>query len=417
MMRMPGKCNFVLILALLFRHVMTNNMCIKPSNDEIDKKLAVSQFMVLFEIGLKMCFKECEAYAMCLSINFNRKMLMCELNSQKKNESLLLVDDSDFIYKDLPGIFDYRDKKCGNGSCNQHSKCVQTRSNNSVCIAIGCAEPVPDLKNGQIAEKSFSPPSVTFECNPGHKGVSTNTITCPPGGKWSSLPYRCEPVDCEAIVNDDANMTSRDAVYRIYHDPLTSRDVYCDMTTDGGGWTVIQRRFDGSLNFQEDWEAYKNGFGTPYQEYWLGNDKIHALTSGRNQELRIDMGKFTGSMVYARYSHFSVESESSKYRLSISDYSGNAGDMMINAHNLNGMYFTTKDRDNENDNSQNCAINPLSGGWWYNHCAYSALNGVFQTSNTNNHHGIFWGTNHENMKSTKMMIRSKKSEKTVTSLK
>lgn len=102
--RMSGRYNYGLILSILFHYVTTNNMCIKPSDDEIGKKLPVSQFTVLFEIGLYMCLKECETYAMCLSINFNRKMLMCELNSQKKNESLLLVDDSDFIYKDLPGI-------------------------------------------------------------------------------------------------------------------------------------------------------------------------------------------------------------------------------------------------------------------------------------------------------------------------
>jgi hypothetical protein len=71
---------------------------------EIGKKLPVSSFLLLDEIGIQMCFRECEAYSDCLSINFNRKKLMCELNNQKANESLRLVDDEDFIYLDIPGV-------------------------------------------------------------------------------------------------------------------------------------------------------------------------------------------------------------------------------------------------------------------------------------------------------------------------
>ncbi|XP_062574112.1 ryncolin-2-like [Saccostrea cucullata] len=212
--------------------------------------------------------------------------------------------------------------------------------------------------------------------------------------------------DCKAILEWNALTKGRNGVYSIYPDNATSIKVYCDMTTEGGGWTVIQRRFNGQTNFRRKWNDYKNGFGKPNKEYWLGNDVIHTLTSRRNQELRIDLGKFTGSKVYAKYTNFSVASGAKKYQLSISGYTGNAGDMMIRAYNLNGMYFTTIDRDND-QNGRNCAVNHHTGGWWYGNCAHSDLNGVYATSNKRNDKFLFWGTNDENMKTTKMMIRSK----------
>ncbi|XP_061173506.1 angiopoietin-4-like [Saccostrea echinata] len=212
--------------------------------------------------------------------------------------------------------------------------------------------------------------------------------------------------DCEAILNSDENLKNQDGVYQIYPDLVTPKAVFCDMTTRGGGWTVIQKRFDGSTYFQEDWAGYKAGFGNPYKEYWLGNHAIHHITSRTNQVLRIDLEKFTGSSVYAVYSIFSISSESDKYKLSISGYSGNAGDMMIKPHNLNGMSFSTRNRDNDMSIYKNCAV-VNSNGWWYNHCGFSGLNGIYKSSNIKAYNGLFWGIDYENMKSSRMMIRSR----------
>lgn len=58
---------------------------------------------------------------------------------------------------------------------------------------------------------------------------------------------------------------------------------YCDVTGDGDGWTVVQRRgMFGSpyLNFTQDWDSYKAGFGDHTREFWWGNDNMHRW--GRN---------------------------------------------------------------------------------------------------------------------------------------
>ena len=100
------------------------------------------------------------------------------------------------------------------------------------------------------------------------------------------------------------------------------------MITDGGGWTVFQRRLDGSVEFYLDWKSYKNGFGDLKGEFWLGNDNLHRLTAADDTILRVDLEDFDGNKAYAEYTTFKVADEADKYRLLIGGYSGTAGDSM-----------------------------------------------------------------------------------------
>ena len=97
--------------------------------------------------------------------------------------------------------------------------------------------------------------------------------------------------------------------------------MFCDQTTAGGGWTVFQKRLDGSVDFYRGWSDYKNGFGNLNGEFWLGLDKINRLTKTKSR-LRVDLEDTTGETAYAEYDMFAVTSGRTKYQLSLGTYSG-----------------------------------------------------------------------------------------------
>ena len=180
-------------------------------------------------------------------------------------------------------------------------------------------------------------------------------------------------------------------IYTIKPDNQPAFQVYCDMDTDGGGWTVFQRRMDGSVNFLRNWTDYEQGFGNLTGEHWLGLRQIHRLTPNfTSSDLRVDLGDFEGNTSYAQYESFSVTGASDKYRLQLSIYSGTAGDSL--GHHV-GAQFTTPDQDNDRHRLLNCAMFH-KGAWWYTNCLASNLNGVYYHSgdNTPSAMGVNWGS-------------------------
>ena len=127
------------------------------------------------------------------------------------------------------------------------------------------------------------------------------------------------------------NGFTSNGLHYIFPDGGNPIEVLCDMTTDGGGWTVIQRRFDGAADFYLGWESYADGFGDLNGEFWLGNDNIHRLTASSDIMLRVDLEDFDGNITYAEYTTFQVADEADKYRITIGGYSGTAGDSMISS--------------------------------------------------------------------------------------
>uniref|UniRef100_H3B8X9 Fibrinogen C domain containing 1 n=1 Tax=Latimeria chalumnae TaxID=7897 RepID=H3B8X9_LATCH len=206
-------------------------------------------------------------------------------------------------------------------------------------------------------------------------------------GGWN----RSRPRDCFDIYMSGQQ---EDGIYSVFptHYP-SGFQVFCDMSTDGGGWTVFQRREDGSVNFFKGWAAYRDGFGKITGEHWLGLNRIHALTIQANYELRINMADFENSTAFAHYGMFgvglfSVDPEEDGYPLTIADYSGTAGDSFLKH---NGMKFTTKDRDN--DQSENNCAAFYHGAWWYRNCHTSNLNGHYlKGHHTSYADGVEWSS-------------------------
>ena len=137
-------------------------------------------------------------------------------------------------------------------------------------------------------------------------------------------------------------------------------------------WTVVVRRFDGSGDFNRNWDEYKQGFGDASGEYWLGNEYLHYMTSSRAYKLRFDLEDWDGNSAYAEYSSFRVTSEADNYRLLLGDYSGNASDDQAEDGSSGFLYhkyaqFSTFDRDNDLFGGS-CVNQYNHGGFWWRYC-------------------------------------------------
>ena len=181
-------------------------------------------------------------------------------------------------------------------------------------------------------------------------------------------------------------------------------DVYCDMDSDGGGWTVFQRRTNGTQDFNLNWIDYALGFGDVRGEFWLGLHKIHRLTAS-STNLRVDLADFDDNVRFAKYKAFRVYGLDYKYRLYVSGYTGNSGDALGYNHNR---AFSTKDRDNDGSSTIHCAERDL-GGWWYNTCTLAGLNGYYYMGpDSPAEKGVFWHQWRKNtysLKTTEMKVR------------
>ncbi|XP_034087103.1 fibrinogen gamma chain [Gymnodraco acuticeps] len=197
--------------------------------------------------------------------------------------------------------------------------------------------------------------------------------------------------DCQDIANKGATTSG---LYYVKPAKATEQFlVYCEIDSFGRGFTVIQRRRDGSVDFHKDWVQYKEGFGylspDDTTEFWLGLEKMHLLTGSTTMPtvLRIELVDWEGNTRYADYTTFRVGTEGDMYRLTYGyylagdagdafdgfDFGDDASDKFYTSHN--GMQFSSFDKDNDKYDG-NCAQQDGSG-WWMNRCHAAHLNGKY----------------------------------------
>ncbi|XP_034482500.1 ficolin-2-like [Drosophila innubila] len=174
--------------------------------------------------------------------------------------------------------------------------------------------------------------------------------------------------------------------------------VVCDAETQGGGWTIILRRLDGTVDFYRNWTQYQHGFGDLNGEFFMGLDNINALTTERAYELLVILEDFEGKETFERYEEFAIGNADQQYILhTLGKANGTAGDALSYHYKKK---FSTFDRDND-AGPGNCAV--IHPGAW------CQLTGRYKDDTSFS--GINWLTFHEDSYSLKkaiMMIRPRR---------
>ncbi|XP_019638401.1 PREDICTED: uncharacterized protein LOC109480612 [Branchiostoma belcheri] len=289
-------------------------------------------------------------------------------------------------------------------------------------------------KTTMMIRPGTSPPSSLNTCQnggtltPGMAGSGVYTCTCPAGFGGTYCDQRKEGDTCDTYTGTiitpqscadlSAMGIQTSGTYHIGHpQPF---QVSCDMGTDGGGWTVIQRRQDGSVQFNKPWAEYVQGFGDVSGELWLGLEHLHTLTTPTQNELYVYLEDWEGNSRHARYSTFSVGASTSDYRATLSGYMSADSDVDDDLtttsnngrHSINSRGFATTNH----GGFSSCAVDYGQGGWWYpTSCGLALLNGRYLTTcstttppSCSSADGIVWKawkTYDYSLRKTTMMIR------------
>lgn len=191
-------------------------------------------------------------------------------------------------------------------------------------------------------------------------GISSTEVPSLNGSKLMNLPS-----DCSELFDWGERVSG---VYTIKPNTSEPFMAFCDMKK---GETVIQRRTDGSINFDQNWEKYENGFGDLQGEFWLGLKRVHSLSAQSNSVLHIQLEEWKQPRRFIDY-RFELEGPETNYTIRLTPLSGDLNDFM---HNNTEKTFFTKDRGNVSQLQLNCA--QKTGGWWFNACGDTNLNGKF----------------------------------------
>ncbi|XP_039180485.1 angiopoietin-related protein 4 [Crotalus tigris] len=235
------------------------------------------------------------------------------------------------------------------------------------------------------SEKDLQRPrwKVTVQRSADGQAVNHSQLAKPAGSpEASKLPASCHSLFLEGQQSS--------GVFDIQPPGGQAFKVFCDM--DEGGWTVIQRRQDGSVDFDRLWDAYKDGFGNLTGDFWLGLEKTHRMVKAEAFRLLVELQDWEGNGQKAHFL-FRLGGEETAYTLSL--LGPIRGELESAMGDFPQLPFSTRDRDHDLKGDTNCAKH-LSGGWWFSYCGHVNLNGRYFRSIPRQRHerkqGIFWKT-------------------------
>ncbi|KAH0625175.1 hypothetical protein JD844_033359, partial [Phrynosoma platyrhinos] len=223
------------------------------------------------------------------------------------------------------------------------------------------------------------------------------------------LCYYCPTgLDCSDIKDTIGSVTKTPSGLYIIHPEGSSYpfEVLCEMDFRGGGWTVIQKRTEGIVEFQRTWSDYLDGFGDLSGEFWLGLRKIFHIVNQKTASFMLYVGLESEDdmYAYASYDNFWLEDELCSFKIHLGRYSGNAGDAFRGYRkedNQNTLPFSTFDVDNDGCNPvcsfqeksiKSCSNFSAKTGWWFSQCGLANLNGIHRVTRRMLSTGIRWET-------------------------
>ena len=225
--------------------------------------------------------------------------------------------------------------------------------------------------------------------------------------------HDCKPKDCYDLKCFTIS-TGKDGPHTIYPGTATlpNMNVSCDQTTDGGGWIIYQRRFNGSVNFARGWVPYKNGFGDygdHTAETWLGNEKLFQMQQAYGSikvNLRIEATSFDGDSCFATCYGFKMKSETEDYKITWNTVNASIPGMESDLDKHKDIAFKANDRYRGTDT---CVVQ-YTGAWWFHTCASFYFNGGYISSKQSNYTSIFFSSfkAQQTLKTSCMMFRPAK---------